>query len=43
LKGGLSEKDLKIEKFDADLIKDAFEIKFKDNNGRIILHRAALE
>lgn len=32
-----------MDRLSADVLKDAFEIKFKDQNGRNIIHRAALE
>ncbi len=32
-----------MDKLNADVLKEAFEIKFKDENGRNIIHRAALE
>ena len=33
----------KADELDEEMIKDAFEFKFKDRSGRMILHRAALE
>ena len=35
--------DAKNDRVSADLLKDAFEVKFKDADGRIIFHRAAIE
>ena len=35
--------DAKNDRVSADLLKDAFEVKFKDSDGRIIFHRAAIE